>query len=82
MLGRLRMSVNDAIVRYATFAKAVFSNVKKFGGDGKFSASKFEEAIKELVRERTGNPDERMLDQRSEGAGCKTCVLRSLPRSA
>jgi hypothetical protein len=74
MLGRLRMSVDEAIARYAAFARKVFSHMES-AGDWKFSASKFEEAIKEIVRERTGDPDERMMDLRSKGAGCNTCVF-------
>jgi hypothetical protein len=80
MLGRLRMSVDEAIVKYAKFAKRVFSEgTSPFGRDERFSASKFEEVIKWIVSEYTGNVDERMMDTRSEGA-CKTYVLDdSLP---
>jgi hypothetical protein len=68
------MSVDEAIKQYAMFAQRVFSDVKKSAGDGRFSASKFEEAVKEIVSECTGNPDERMMNARSDGAMCKTCV--------
>ncbi|KAJ7722861.1 FabD/lysophospholipase-like protein [Mycena olivaceomarginata] len=42
MLGRLRMSVEDAL------AKEVFSDVKPLGSDGRFKASKLEKAIKQI----------------------------------
>jgi hypothetical protein len=74
MLGRLRMSVDEAIVQYAEFAESVFSQVKSpFSRDGRFSATKFEQVIKKIVSERTGEADERMMD-RSEGA-CKTYAV-------
>jgi hypothetical protein len=74
MLGRLRMSVDQAIVQYGTLVQS-FRDVRMFAGDGAFSATKFEEVIKEIVKERTRNPDEPMMDPRSEGVGCKTCVV-------
>jgi hypothetical protein len=73
------MSVDEAIVKYAEFAKRVFSEgMLPFGRDERFSASKFEEAVKQMVSEYTGNVDERMMDTRSEGA-CKTYVLYDSP---
>jgi hypothetical protein len=80
MLGRLRMSVDEAIVKYAEFAERVFSEgTSPLGRDEAFSASKFEEAARQIVSEYTGNADERMMDTRSEGA-CKTYALcDSLP---
>jgi hypothetical protein len=72
MLGRLGMSVTEAIACYGTLAKTVFSSVKRTGGEGRFRATKLEQVIKEVIRERTGHPDERMMDTRSEGKGCKT----------
>jgi hypothetical protein len=80
MLGRLRMSVDEAIVKYAEFAERVFSEgTVPFARDERFSASKLEGAVKQIVSEYTGEAHERMLDTRSEGA-CKTYVLDdSLP---
>ena len=72
MLGRLGMSVAEAIACFGTLAKTVFSDVKRIGGEGRFRATKLEQVIKEVVRERTGHPDERMMDTRAEGKGCKT----------
>ena len=74
------MSVDEAIVKYGELAQRVFSEVKSpLSRDGRFSATKFEEVIKEIVFERTGNADERMMDTRSEGA-CKTyAVYNPLP---
>ena len=71
MLGRLGMSVTEAIASYETLAGRVFSDVKRFG-EGKFKARKLEEIIKEVVRDRTRQEDACMLDNRPEGNGCKT----------
>jgi hypothetical protein len=75
MLGRLRMSLSEAIDHYGTLTKRVFSNAKVVGRDGKFKASKLEEVIKEIVQARTGNADARMMDPRPEGEVCRTYAL-------
>jgi hypothetical protein len=84
MLGRLQMSVSEAIGHYGTLTHRVFSATKLIGGDGKFSASKLEEVIKEIVQEKTGDPDAVMMDPRPEGRICRTYALSSscppLPR--
>jgi hypothetical protein len=72
MLGRLQMSVPEAIIHYGTLAKRVFSSTKLIGRDGKFRASKLEEVIKEIAEERLGDPDAPMMDPRPEGKVCKT----------
>ena len=51
MLFRLRMSVDEAIHAYAKFAKHVFSEQKLFFQDGKFKASRLEEAIMAIIQE-------------------------------
>jgi hypothetical protein len=75
MLGRLQMSVAEAITHYGTFAQRVFSDVRLIGGDGKFKASKLEEVLKEIVETKAGHPDELMMDPRLEGEACKTCAV-------
>ncbi|KAF8586138.1 FabD/lysophospholipase-like protein [Ramaria rubella] len=54
-------------------AQRVFSNVKPFGKDGKFKASNLEEVVKEIVKEKTQNPEERLLSGPGN-QGCKTFV--------
>jgi hypothetical protein len=74
MLGRLRMSVDDAIAAYAKLAKEVFSDVKPKGHEGRFKASKLEDAIKQIVGAHSASkdPEERMKDSRNNA--CKMCV--------
>ena len=74
MLGRLRMSVNEAIQCYGTISQEVFSqpNFMPIGGGSKFSAARLERAIKRVVQERTGTEDELLINGQSEGRECKT----------
>ena len=78
MLGRLRMTVDDAIKAYQQLAEKVFSDVKWTTSDGKFKATELEKAIKEIVKSNTENEDSetRLLD---DDTSCKVYV--SLPFS-
>ena len=81
MLGRLRMSVGDAIKCYNDLSETVFSDTK-LGGDGKYKATTLENVIKDIVKEKAGDPEAPLFDDGSRGRVCKTYVhdfLRSLP---
>ena len=71
LLGRLGMSVEKAIMCYGTLARPVFANVKQLGGDGRFKASKLEKVIKDIIKEQTGQENERMMGTQPR-KGCKT----------
>ncbi|KAF8600233.1 FabD/lysophospholipase-like protein [Ceratobasidium sp. AG-I] len=75
MLGRLGMSTSRAIENHGRFSE-VFSD-KKFiaRGTSVFKASKLETVLKAVVKETTGDPEERMMDQRADGEQCKIMVL-------
>jgi len=62
MLGRLRMDVEAAIYSYNILAQQVFSDRKRWPGDGKFKATNLEEVIKYVVQGVTGNPEEPLLE--------------------
>ena|ERR1700761_7103193 len=72
MLGRLRMSVVDAIECYNELTKTVFTAIQ-IGKDGKFKAEVLEDVIKKIVEIQTGTDEERMLDVREDA--CKTCAI-------
>ncbi|KAJ7857860.1 hypothetical protein B0H13DRAFT_2574107 [Mycena leptocephala] len=74
MLGRLRMSVKDAVEAYGELSKEVFSDVKSQGSNGRFKASKLEKAIKGIVGTHSAaqDPEEGMKDTRENP--CKTFV--------
>ncbi|KAG6906944.1 hypothetical protein DXG01_011277 [Tephrocybe rancida] len=73
MLGRLRMTIEDAIACYDDLAGRVFSQVKILG-DGQYKATLLEEVIKEVVQKRTGNSEAHLLDDGALGGICKTFV--------
>ncbi|CAE7168497.1 unnamed protein product [Rhizoctonia solani] len=76
MLGRLRMSVSDAIRAYAQLSDQIFSEHKHRWQEGKFKASLLEKAIKEIVANNSSSEgeDTRMFDPLlRNGAGSKGC---------
>ncbi|KAF8251751.1 FabD/lysophospholipase-like protein, partial [Wilcoxina mikolae CBS 423.85] len=75
MLGRLRMSTEEAITAYADLAKYIFKDKKFKMQDGLFKATRLEEAIQKIVKNygEHGNPEEEMLDTRADNV-CKTFV--------
>jgi hypothetical protein len=68
MLGRLRMSIEEAINCYGDLAERIFSEKKHTWQDGRFKATRLEEVIKEIVHDHTQpkDKDTRMLDIRSD----------------
>jgi len=71
MLGRLRMDVDTAIKHYGTLVKHVFSRPKRWQGEGKFKATRLEEAIKAMVKDTTGDSDSPLLEH-DEATRCRT----------
>ncbi|KIJ30084.1 hypothetical protein M422DRAFT_187616, partial [Sphaerobolus stellatus SS14] len=71
MLGRLRMSINDAIDCYDGLTKTVFK-ATQVGRDGKFKHKVLEKVIKDVVKKQLGTEEERLLDSRNNA--CKTFV--------
>jgi hypothetical protein len=73
MLGRLRLSVDDAIGHYSQFAKHVFSKKKWKGQNRTFKATKLEEAFKRIVTSSgKRRADELMMDPLPQHEICKT----------
>jgi hypothetical protein len=75
MVGRLGIPTKKATTSFANLANDVFSD-KKIIGPCMFKASKLETALKDIIREATGNEDEPMMDKRPGGRRCKTYVFR------
>jgi len=65
------MDVDTAIKHYDIMVKHVFSNPKGRLGDGRFKATKLEEAIKSIARDVTGD-SESLLLERNESTVCRT----------
>ena len=79
MLGRLGMSVENAIACYGTLSGRVFSNVKHTWGDGRFRASELEKLVKAIVKEHTGQENARMIGTLLHDKGCKTWAIYCQP---
>lgn len=54
MLGRLQMTVEQAIGEYDNLSKVVFGKKKPFFLDGKFKATNLENAIKGIIQKYSG----------------------------
>ena len=80
MLGRLRMSVDDAIKCYENLSKKIFSDMK-WVGDGKYKATRLQNAIKDIVKEKVGDPEAPLFDDGSRSRVCKTYVHKSMASS-
>jgi hypothetical protein len=82
MLGRLRMSVDEATQAYAALSDKVFSkkNMKRLKPEV-FKASTLEEAFKKIIadqvrkghsqREESAERFDRMMDPRADSGSCK-----------
>lgn len=73
MLGRLRMSVDDAIEAYTCLASNVFGDKKLIvpAGSGVFRATKLEQGLKKMVEKATGDAEERMMEESPSQVKCK-----------
>lgn len=60
-LGRLRMSVEEAIVAYMSFSEQVFSDAK-WVGTQRYRSTKLEMAMMNIIRAKTGNSETRMIN--------------------
>ncbi|KFY53432.1 hypothetical protein V496_07587 [Pseudogymnoascus sp. VKM F-4515 (FW-2607)] len=74
LLGRLRLSVPEAIDRYRVLAKQVFSERKYRVQDGTFKASKLEAAIKETIEWKLGEGKAETKMFMTNTVSCKTFV--------
>ncbi|KAG5651485.1 hypothetical protein H0H81_008485 [Sphagnurus paluster] len=73
MLGRLGMSVDEAIGAYVEFAKTVFSDRKWFFKNETFKATVLERVIKKIIRDKEEDPEARMKTDKPT-TNCKTFV--------
>jgi len=80
MLGRLRMSVPQAIAEYVRLAEYIFSEKKLKWKEGTFKARKLESAIKDVVDKYpvSSSDDGRMLDPCHRDDVCKSFVCAML----
>ena len=70
MLGRLRMPIQKAIQEYSNLMETVFTDKKSIGSTA-YKGTKLQDALKTMVRDATGDEDEKMLESKSDSE-CKT----------
>jgi hypothetical protein len=68
MIGRLRMSTNECIDAYLKISKTVFGQPQGFTHREKFSPEALKQAIKNIVKRKTGDKNAFLMDP----ACCKT----------
>ncbi|CUA68668.1 Nephrocystin-3 [Xenopus (Silurana) tropicalis] [Rhizoctonia solani] len=74
MLGRLKMSTEEAIESYSKLVTDVFSDKKWFRGgrSSAFKSTRLRERVMDIVQSKTNNKDERMVDDHTDQDRCKT----------
>jgi Patatin-like phospholipase len=79
LLGRLRLSIKEAISEYLLITERVFSKPKKHRSEGVYSAKFLEQAMKDVVqrygtpKDSSGKADPEMtlLEAHAEGTSCR-----------
>jgi hypothetical protein len=74
MLGRLRIPLDQTIERFVQLSKDVFSDKKPFSTSGSppFKLTKLRQALKDTIREATGDENEKMIDRQPDAGRCMT----------
>ena len=76
MLGRLHMSVDEAIETYQHLVKEVFAKPKLMtSGNEKFSASNLEKVLKEIIKSKLGDENTKLMVSDNDQTTCKMYVL-------
>ncbi|KAG9114449.1 hypothetical protein FRC07_007645, partial [Ceratobasidium sp. 392] len=75
LLGRLRMSIEEARSCYSKLASDVFSDKKLISlGGPVFKASKLDQILRNIIEQQTGDPHERMIVSGINNQSCKVFV--------
>jgi hypothetical protein len=71
LLGRLRLSVADAISVYDDLASTVFSAKKRMGKEGAFKATILEKVIKNVVAARLNGREDALMYETEDSSTCR-----------
>jgi hypothetical protein len=75
MLGRLEMSIDDCIRAYKDLSSKIFGQNRGLPavaiGHSRYSSTKFENTVKEFIKQRTGDSESLMMQT---GDHCKVSV--------
>ncbi|KAJ9497139.1 hypothetical protein H2202_007295 [Exophiala xenobiotica] len=78
MLGRFKMTIAECLAKYKQFMSDVFPKKEgpnKIMPGGRYNATELEEIIKQLVKEKLGKDDMKLLDDSSQKDPCKVFVV-------
>ncbi|KEP45946.1 putative calcium-independent phospholipase A2-gamma, partial [Rhizoctonia solani 123E] len=80
MLGKLGMSINEAVESYTKLTEAVFSNKKKGGitGAAAYKSTTLKESLRAVIQAATGDGDTKMSEGASIPDGCNTLIFATL----
>lgn len=81
MLGRLGMTVEEALKKYGEFSKDIFYKRKLFWQDGSYKATKLKEAVCKTVQEYgiAEDEQEKLLSQAIGRESCKVYDSMCMP---
>ncbi|CAE6476809.1 unnamed protein product, partial [Rhizoctonia solani] len=80
MLGKMGMSINQAVESYTRLTEAVFSNKKKGGitGGAAYKSTTLKESLRSIIQAATGDGDTQMSEGASKPDGCNTLIFATL----
>jgi hypothetical protein len=70
LLGKLRLTADEAIACYVEILRRVFKK-KTFPSSSPFSATQLERVMGEIVAKHCGRADARMIEDQNQNGSCK-----------
>ncbi|KEP46808.1 putative calcium-independent phospholipase A2-gamma, partial [Rhizoctonia solani 123E] len=80
MLGKMGMSIKEAVESYTRLTEAVFSNKKKGGitGGAAYKSTALKESLRFIIQAATGDGDTKMSEGASKPDSCNTLIFATL----
>ncbi|CAE6489093.1 unnamed protein product [Rhizoctonia solani] len=80
MLGKMGMSIKEAVESYTTLTEAIFSNKKTGGitGGAAYKSTTLKESLQSIIQAATGDGDTKMSEGASKPDGCNTLIFATL----
>ncbi|CAE6436949.1 unnamed protein product [Rhizoctonia solani] len=77
MLGKLEMSIEEAIESYMRLTEAVFSNKKRGGitSGAAYKSTTLKDALRSIIQDVTGDGDKKMTEGAPKPDGCNTLIF-------
>ncbi|CUA76956.1 Nephrocystin-3 [Xenopus laevis] [Rhizoctonia solani] len=80
MLGKLEMSIEEAIESYIILTEAVFSNKNRSGAPGgsAYKSTALVDSLQSIIQAATGDRDKKMTEGTFKQGGCNTLIFATL----